>query len=203
MASEEKLNLLTRAAAESYPAFVRAAWMQPTIDDHRSKTIAALGLMGEAGEVCEVIKKRVRGDEGAHVSDEKLLLELGDVWFYFNLVHLQWGFVLFGLDEIREKYNLPLRPFAHQEKLAWVASDLMLSCASMGDFLTTEIISTPGKAQLSKTNFGTRVQQIRAAMRFLLDLLGVNQTQLEATNVKKLTDRYRNQGTLRGSGSDR
>lgn len=43
-------------------------------------------------------------------------------------------------------------------------------------------------------------QQIRVALRFVIDCIGVTQSQLEAANVKKLTDRYRNNGTLRGCG---
>ena len=55
----------------------------------------ALGLAGEAGEVCEKVKKIYR-DEGGHISFEKqaeLSKELGDVlWYIANLaVELRLG----------------------------------------------------------------------------------------------------------------
>lgn len=51
-----------------------------------SLTYAALGLVGEAGEIADKVKKVLR-DDGGVVTEERrqaLLLELGDVCWYCN-----------------------------------------------------------------------------------------------------------------------
>jgi len=191
---QEIVAKLETAAAESYPAFVRAAWMQPTVKDYRSKQIAALGLMGEAGEVCEVIKKRVRGDEGAHVSDEKLLLELGDVWFYFNLMAMQWGFDL----------ELTALPIITQSDFAWC-----VYLMENGSKLVGWVAEIMAGMQVGASN-GQLREMRPATTAIIIAIKGLCHNNkcidlhlLEQANVKKLCDRYRNNGTLRGTGSDR
>jgi NTP pyrophosphatase (non-canonical NTP hydrolase) len=52
---------------------------------------AALGLAGEAGEVCDLIKKSYfHGDRPGR--REQLLLELGDVYFYLSKIQDLYGF---------------------------------------------------------------------------------------------------------------
>ncbi len=189
--SAEILKAFTEAASIGYPAFVRAAWMQPTIDDQRSKTIAALGLMGEAGEVCEIIKKRVRGDVGTHVSDEKLLLELGDVWFYFNLMAMQWGFDL----------ELAALPIITQSDFAWC-----VYLMENGSKLVGWIAEIMAGMQVGASN-GQLREMRPAATAIIIAIKGLCHNNkcidlhlLEQANVKKLCDRYRNNGTLRGCG---
>lgn len=56
----------------------------------------ALGLVGEAGEVAEKIKKLVRNDKG-HVSEEKrqeIKKELGDVQWYLQQLATEFNFTL-------------------------------------------------------------------------------------------------------------
>lgn len=190
---EKHLAKLTEAAVIGYPAFVRAAWIQPTIDDRRSQTIAVLGLMGEVGEVCEIIKKRVRGDAGAHVSDEKLLMELGDVWFYFNLMRLQWGF----------SHEPDITPNPH-----WVDADRCVALIQGVGGLNGWIA-----AAMSNSQIGLNRGQVREIRPHVAAIVGAIEgicfakdiaiRDIEVANIKKLTDRIRNTGTLRGSGSDR
>lgn len=57
----------------------------------------ALGLTGEAGEVAEKVKKWVRDEGGAAMSDERrhaILLELGDVQFYITALADDIGYSL-------------------------------------------------------------------------------------------------------------
>ena len=51
-----------------------------------------LGLMGEAGEVAEKIKKRIRDD--TKVSPDAILSELGDVLFYTTALANYYNFNL-------------------------------------------------------------------------------------------------------------
>ena len=51
-----------------------------------------LGLMGEAGEVCEKIKKHLRGDGPLNIEDIKK--ELGDVLWYLSNLSRELGITL-------------------------------------------------------------------------------------------------------------
>lgn len=73
--------------ALSFDEYQRLACRTALYPGHDEPTVApypALGLAGEAGEVCEQIKKSIR-DDGGEISDErrhKLHKELGDVLWY-------------------------------------------------------------------------------------------------------------------------
>lgn len=54
-----------------------------TIEDARE--VALLGLMGEAGELCDMVKKVIgQGHETDEAFRQKFLLELGDLCWYVN-----------------------------------------------------------------------------------------------------------------------
>lgn len=65
----------------AYQDFCATTWVN---HDHPEMQVphAALGLTGEAGEVAELIKKAIRGDNDGVVDREKLTKELGDVAYY-------------------------------------------------------------------------------------------------------------------------
>lgn len=52
---------------------------------------AGLGLAGESGEVCELIKKSIRDKV---LDRDKLMLELGDVLWYLSFICRVYGFSL-------------------------------------------------------------------------------------------------------------
>lgn len=69
---------------DEYQRLAGRTALYPGRDDDKLATYPALGLAGEAGEVCEHIKKAVR-DDGGRLSDERrqaLRKELGDVLWY-------------------------------------------------------------------------------------------------------------------------
>jgi NTP pyrophosphatase (non-canonical NTP hydrolase) len=65
-----------------YPEFVAKACQVK--GDKDRMLLAALGLCGEAGEVAEIIKKHVF--HGKEIDHKKLMLEMGDVIWYFTLL---------------------------------------------------------------------------------------------------------------------
>lgn len=78
---------------QRYDQFVRDMWFSGSRDYASQVSIAGLGAAGEAGEVAEKIKKKLRGDRDIHFT-EGLKKELGDVLFYVTkLAHLH-GFSL-------------------------------------------------------------------------------------------------------------
>ena len=56
-------------------------------DTPNALPVYSLGLAGETGEVCEILKRHFRGDEiSAEDFEQKLKLELGDVIAYVALI---------------------------------------------------------------------------------------------------------------------
>jgi NTP pyrophosphatase (non-canonical NTP hydrolase) len=73
--------------------------IDPEGNTFRSLFIAVAGLAGETGEVCDVIKKIVRGDRNKSFEErrQELLLELGDVLHYLTFLGQYYGY---SLDDI-------------------------------------------------------------------------------------------------------
>lgn len=76
------------ATTAVYPGRGEGNWIYP-----------ALGLAGEAGEICEKIKKCIRDDGGAMSEERRALLakELGDVLWYVATMSTELGL---NLDDI-------------------------------------------------------------------------------------------------------
>ena len=77
-----------------------------TTPDMRVMT-AGLGLAGESGEVCDILKKHFR--HGHPLADEKLVEELGDVLWYIAEIASAYGWdleaiALGNLAKLRRRY---------------------------------------------------------------------------------------------------
>jgi NTP pyrophosphatase (non-canonical NTP hydrolase) len=78
---------------DDYQALAAKTAMYPGRDDVAVAPYPALGLAGEAGEVCEHIKKAIR-DDGGQISAERrsaLKKELGDVMWYLAALCSELG----------------------------------------------------------------------------------------------------------------
>jgi NTP pyrophosphatase (non-canonical NTP hydrolase) len=64
-----------------YPTFVKTIWSEPEEHTERGISIAALGLIGECGEVCEILI----GDDDM-TSTRELVDECGDVLYYATVL---------------------------------------------------------------------------------------------------------------------
>ena len=67
---------------KTFEQFVRDGSFR-TKGDIESLFVMTVGLAGESGEVCELLKKYVRDDKKIN---EDLLLELGDVLHYLTMI---------------------------------------------------------------------------------------------------------------------
>lgn len=91
---------------DEYAAFVRTL-AAPDRDADWHRAVYGLGLAGEAGEVCELLKKQLR--DGAVISPRTLCLELGDVLFYvaalaeLHGIPFEWV-VNENVEKLRERY---------------------------------------------------------------------------------------------------
>ena len=90
---------------ERYKEFVISKCSMRTIDD--MELTATLGLVGEAGEIADVIKKIRFHDH--HAQPGYILEELGDLFFYFVLMLEAQGYTLegivdFNIRKLEERY---------------------------------------------------------------------------------------------------
>jgi NTP pyrophosphatase (non-canonical NTP hydrolase) len=97
---------------KDYDRFVEEKWMGGS--GQADLAIATLGLVGEAGEVAEKIKKHLRGDpahnpmehDDIKARNEEIIKELGDVAFYISWLAVYHGSSLEGvLYENQRKLN--------------------------------------------------------------------------------------------------
>lgn len=65
----------------NYPTFVKKIWTEPDGHTERGLSIAALGLIGEVGEVCEVLLQEISPE-----STKNLVDECGDVLYYATVL---------------------------------------------------------------------------------------------------------------------
>lgn len=72
----------------SYKEFTDSVWL-PTSSEDNSLSIEALGLVGEAAEVSEKVKKYLH--YGRPVDREAIAKELGDVLFYWTRIAKRFG----------------------------------------------------------------------------------------------------------------
>ena len=78
---------------DEYQTLAGRTAMYPGRDDDALAPYPALGLAGEAGEVCEQIKKAIR-DDGGQITDKRrraLRKELGDVLWYVAALSSELG----------------------------------------------------------------------------------------------------------------
>ena len=75
---------------DEYQKFTESVALYP---QDKSLEYLAIGLSGEVGEICELVKRRIRGDEN-QPSDEDIANEIGDAAFYLSELARGVGFSL-------------------------------------------------------------------------------------------------------------
>ena len=91
---------------DDYQALARRT-MNTALDEHEARTMTALGLVGEAGECSELIKKHVFHNRALDRDD--LQAELGDVLWYVAMLADACGLSLgeiaaHNVEKLRQRY---------------------------------------------------------------------------------------------------
>ena len=79
-------------------------------DEDKQRQITTLGLAGEVGEVLELYKKEMRDGVSTKETDDKLLLEFGDVLHYLTIKIHERGMTLnevahANMHKLRERHG--------------------------------------------------------------------------------------------------
>lgn len=137
------------------------------------KERAELGIIGELGEVAEVLKKYLRGDFDEVERDKRLLKELGDLLYYFAVDGYLNGIDIALIDK-----------FHHT---IWNCSFFELS-ASLNEYIG-------GSCESDYTEAFDVLNQFAKTQRFTLE-------QIMQANIDKLSDRAK-RDKIKGDGDNR
>lgn len=176
-------------------------------DESKSLEYLLAGLVGEAGEVAEKIKKRKRGDYVKYpdnLFENDLVLELGDsVWYPFALAtHIgvdlanSGGFVIPPREKVEPCKDLTAAAVLLNKSASAIA-DIFITGDELISEETLEIIPpsmTFRFANAVKTHLNN-IAKLAATVNY--DIYGI-----AARNVIKLSSRQA-KGTIAGSGDNR
>lgn len=97
--------MTSKSFPDRYQQEALRTWPPVTHHTHLDMRASVMGLAGESGELCDDIKK-LYYKPGASMSNEKLIEELGDVWYYLRIVAYQLGVTIEDLTNLnREKLS--------------------------------------------------------------------------------------------------
>ena len=153
-----------------------------------------MGILGEWGEVAELLKKSVR--DGHKVDKDKLTKELGDVMFYvtarMNLVKMMVsdaivsGAIELSLDEIRAGFDTdPEDDIKSGVEKGTEAIAVLLNYNNKSDSVVIQ-----------------NCIKVISGVGVIAQVHDITYSDIINTNVAKLTSR-KERGTIQGSGDDR
>jgi NTP pyrophosphatase (non-canonical NTP hydrolase) len=169
----------------------------------------ALDLAGEAGEVCEKIKKALR-DHGGKIDQDVLAKELGDVLWYLAAMasdlertlgdtNITNGLSMSEFQEIStEQYEIitPVR----------MAFALSVYVSSVSHRIARSWIDGDGSVIPSETAkqeiFGLHVQRVLEGIAIMAHSLNLSLEDIARANLDKLADRAK-RGVIGGEGDER
>lgn len=129
---------------------------------------AELGLLGEAGEVCDLVKKSLERRELLH--NGKMVEELGDVLWYLMALTLKYPKLQLSM----EKWNQPSPISSIDYTLSFHCVELVQRCSGL-------VSDCYGKLTLSV---------VLVEVDALLGMIGSNRSECMERNVEKLRKRY-------------
>ena len=98
-----------KVTIENYTSMALRTW-----GGENQKERAELGIIGELGEVAEVLKKHLRGDFDEIERDKRLLKEFGDVFYYIAIkYHLSCESEFFSIFIYRAIKNIEIEDYSN------------------------------------------------------------------------------------------
>lgn len=147
----------------------------PEIDIRSLRLNACLGLIGEVGEVADLIKKwRFQSRRDTEIPKDKLVEEIGDVFWYCALYAKSYGF---SIGETKQKTIT--RSTLDAEDL-----DLCVNIIHAGIMAGTAYNDKSADAAF------VRVDMILRRMDIILYLIGSDESDCMERNINKLIRRY-------------
>ena len=177
-------------------------------DSSKSLCYLLPGLIGEAGECCDKLKRLVRGDKQINSVEfvDDFAAELGDVmWYPFGVASL----LDIQLVEV-PGCIIPGGVMAHKPSDIFAAGVLLTknACSFTDTFLLADNIkplaevNTYAFKQTNMFRVGNSAKSIFSVVAALAAVIGLNIEEIASLNIAKLSQRKIN-GTIAGSGDNR
>lgn len=167
---------------KTYCEEIKRTWHDEGVSVSEQIEHAELGLLGEFGEFCELIKRRTF--LGREVSDKQLVLELGDILYYLLTVARLREV---GVNAFEDLWHLEAKP----ETMSWyslavgMARCIVCRTCLFLNTLSANVVVGFGGQELE--------ENIRCSLKWITsmaDRLGVSLSELAAENIHKLRIRY-------------
>lgn len=157
-----------------------------------------LGLNGEAGEVADKLKKVIRGDYKLEGKKVDIVLELGDVFYYFTRICKTLNVKVKSTAFFKETFH-EYTSYIHEtcfklKGLSYACAKLNYFAAKIGDLIVEEEINC---IAMKNSLFDFLYYFTWCCL-----LLGVSLKEVINCNVSKLTHRYETD-KVKGSGDHR
>jgi NTP pyrophosphatase (non-canonical NTP hydrolase) len=160
---------------------------------------------GEVGELCNKVKKIIRGDYTLADIREDLISEFGDILWYVAMYTLEYPFGVrsAGPDNETDWFNVPVFDYTEFDGYSFFESVALLQSLLCGCYFETS--EDDGAALMDIDMQGAideDVWRVLQLMNYCLSMLGTNIFEVSQQNIQKLEDRQ-SRGVLKGTGDNR
>lgn len=163
----------------------------------------AIGLIGEAGEVADKLKKIMRDCDGEPDYDVKrgIALELGDVMWYCAILMRDFGMTFNYVEDVINKPGF--RVFFNHFKDVDINYLVLFLCKECSDvsICAMESASIP-KNKIVQNLVAEGVSRVMAIISFIGSHYGFTNDEIGRMNIEKLESRMK-RDSIKGSGDER
>ncbi len=176
----------TSVCITQYPRFVKQIWICPDAEDDRSLAIAALGLIGEAGEVTELFLCP-SGETMVH----DVIDECGDVLYYATVLSGWLGIPIAEVEAKRNRDRYALFEIGRKEEIEHyrmrMCMNLHRDCKEVSERFKK--LFRDGR-EITRDQLLDDLGDVLSALAAVLSSVGANLQSAMIVNVDKLSGRY-------------